>query len=249
MIQDFLNRQIETKKDRVGIAGFTLFARVRDTTNYKSQAPTTYLEDGSPIQDHIINEPLILTIEGNVGDIYIEKTAIEKRVNRVNELIGQTSIYLPRRTQSAIQKANALVNTVRDKVRQIDRAIKTGSIVLGFESPTKPPQEAFVDLMEALYEGKALVSIDMNYRTFDMMRITDLMITKDATNSALSFNITAQKIRTVQPVYRQFTPLKKNPAASVSAQTSAQSDKGAQAGKRPNESLLTQGIRAARSVF
>lgn len=246
MIQDFLNRRIETKKDRVGIAGFSLFARTRDVTNFKSLTPTSFLEDGSPVQEHIINEPLTLTIEGTVGDIFIEKTAIEKRVNRVNELIGQTSIYLPRRTQSAIQQANALVNSVRDKIRQIDRAIQVGSMVLGFESPSKPPQEAFIDLMEALHESKSLVQIEMNFRTYDMMRITDLSITKDANNNALTFSITAQKIRTVQPIYRQFTPQKKKPAASVAAQTSGQADKGAQAGKRPNQSLLQSGINLVR---
>lgn len=241
MIESAINRRIESKKDRVGIAGFTLFARTRDVTNYKSQAPTAYLEDGSPVQDHIINDPLTLTIGGVVGDMYIEKTAVEARANKINETIGQTSVYLPKWSQSAIQQANALANKVRDKARQVDNAIRVGSMVLGFQSPTKPPQEAFVDLMEAMHDSRALVKIEMGYRTYDMMRITDLVVTRDADNNALTFSLTAQKIRVVQPVYTQFSELKKSPAKGVKAQVSSKAEKGAQYGKAvpENASMLT----------
>lgn len=242
MIQEFLGRLVESKKQPVGIAGFRLFARTRDVTNYKSQAPTTYLEDGSPVQDHIVNDPLIVTIEGNVGDVYQEKSAFESGLNRVNELIGQTSIYLPVKTQSQIQKVNALINKTRDKIRQVQRVATVGTNIinaLGFGSPTKSNQENFVDMMEAIYNSKALVTLEMNYRTFEMMRITDLTITKDATDTALKFSITAQKIRTAQLVYKKNNNLKKRSSGKTSSQTAAQADKGAQAGKTPNRSLLS----------
>jgi len=55
----------------------------------------------------------------------------------------------------------------------------------------------------------------------------------------LKFSITAQKIRTAQLVYKKNNNLKKKSAGGVASQTAAQSDKGAQAGKAPNASLLS----------
>jgi hypothetical protein len=241
MIQNFLNRNIESKKEQVGIAGFSLFARVREVTNFKSQAPVTYLEDGSPVQDHIINDPITLTIEGVVGDIYIERSPLEKRLNKINALIGKTTQFLPQRTISAIQKTNAAINKFRDRVRKIESAVQAGTSILGFTSPTKPPQEAFLDLMEASFEGKQLVKVEMRYRTYEEMRITDLSLSKLAESDAVSFSLTAVKIRKVQPVYAENSELKKSPSGGVAGQTAGQADKGAQAPKPPQQSLLSRG--------
>lgn len=244
MIEDYLNRQIESKSQSIGIGGFKLFARVRETTNLKSRAPSTYLEDGSPVQEHIINEPLTIQIEGDVGDIYIEKTAIESQINDLNEVVGQAAQFLPQRTQSQIQQANAIVNTFRDKVREIDNAITVGKNVLGIQPSNESLQEQFFNAMEAYHNSKLLISIEMQYRNYFPMRITDLTIVKDASGTALRFNMTAQKIRFAEPIYILNSQYKKNPAGSVSGQTSGQEDKGAQTGKEPNPSLLTRGLNA-----
>ncbi|MCX0007971.1 hypothetical protein MP879_07185 [Escherichia coli] len=43
---------------KVGIGGFSMFARVSDATEYPSQVPVDVLEDGSNASDDIINGPL-----------------------------------------------------------------------------------------------------------------------------------------------------------------------------------------------
>lgn len=240
-LTDIFNRAIETEKDEIGIAGFTLFARVRDVTDLKSSAPNSFVEDGSFINDHIINEPLTISIEGSVGDVFIRKTPIEAAVNRVNQAIGATEIFLPQRTLSQIQRVNDIVSDARDKVRQIDNAIAAGKNLLKFggQSTTKSDQEKFVDAMEALHYGKQLVSIDMPYRRHESMRITSTSITRDSTSAALSFKITAQKVRIAQPVYKLNAQLTKAPSAAIADQTGGQQDKGAQAGAEPSQSLLS----------
>jgi hypothetical protein len=242
MIQDLLNRQFETQTGEVGIGGFKAFARIRETTNYKSTAPATFLEDGSPVQDHIINEPITITIDGSVGDVYIVKSPIEARINQVNETLGKTGIYLPLKTQSQIQKANALISDFRDRVRQVDRVIETGRDVLNFgsESGVKSDQEKFIDMMEAYHDSRTLVVIDMPFRRLTNMRITDLSITRDANNNALTFKLSAQKIRFTQPIYRLNGELRKAPAGGVANQAGDLSDKGAQAGKQPAGSVLSK---------
>lgn len=240
-ITSFLNHEIETQKDEIGIAGFTLFARVRDVTDLKSSAPSSFVEDGSFINDHIINEPLTISIEGSVGDVFIRKTPIEAEVNRANAAIGATEIFLPLRTQSQIQRVNNITSDARDKVRQIDNAIAAGENLLNFgsESGVKSDQELFLERMEKLHYEKQLVQIDMPFRRHEGMRITSTSITRDSQSAALSFKITAQKIRIAQPVYKLNAQLSKAPSAAVTDQTGGQQDKGAQTGAEPTQSLLS----------
>lgn len=249
MIEDLLNRQIDSKKQALGIGGFKLFARMRETTEFKSRAPTTYLENGSPVQDHIINEPLTISIEGDVGDVYIEKTAIESRVNRVNEILGQSAEYLPDRTISQIQKLNGAVNTFRDKIREIDRAVSTGKQILGLEQGGSTPQEQFIAFMEAFHDSKLVISIDMQYRSYYPMRITTLSIVKDSSGNALRFNMSAQKIRVAEPIYILNSEFKKNAAGSVSDQVGGQTDKGNQSGEEVEQSLLNRVVNLTGSFF
>lgn len=246
MIENFFKQQIETKKEGVGIGGFSIFARVREVTTYKSQAPTTYLEDGSAVQDHIINDPMTVTVEGVVGDIHLTASPIQSRLTPVNKLIGQTSSFLPQQSVAAVQRAQSVINTFQDRLRKYTSAANAGAEFLGLGSPIKPPQEAFLDAMEAAHESRQLIKIEMAYRTYDDMRITDLAVTKSAEDTALSFALTAVKIRKVAPVFTPNSVLKKSPAGgAVSVQTASKTNAGAQAGKdiaTGERSLLARGL-------
>jgi hypothetical protein len=171
-----------------------------------------------------------------IGDVFIQKSAIEKLVNKTTSNVGKVISYTPKRTLSMVFKMAGIVNTVRDKIRVVDGAVKAGRDFLGYNSPIKPPQESFLDLMEQLHESKSLVKIDMPYRTYKDMRITDLSVTKNMDSRALSFSMTAQKIRIAKPVYTASAGLKPQPSKSV--QVSAKKNQGAQAGKPPSSSVL-----------
>lgn len=229
------------RKAEIGIGEFTLFARVSDTTNYKSRSPVSFVEDGSALDDHIINEPLSISIEGEVGDIYLRKSPAEREINRANAAIGQTSIYLPARTQSQLQKINALASTVRDRIREIERLRSLGKNILDkFKGRTdgKSPQEQFIDQMEAAHNQKALIKIDMPFRQYDNMRIQNLSFTRKSESGALRFKLDAAQLRIAQPLYR-VNSLVGNAASGVENQLGAQSNKGAQEGKEPSQSFAS----------
>ena len=74
MIQDFAKQIFgyERTDDRqeIGIGGFTADVRVNESIQMTSDAPDNYVEDGSVINDHVINNPIVLSIDGEVADIH-----------------------------------------------------------------------------------------------------------------------------------------------------------------------------------
>lgn len=219
MITDWLNKQVSDNTaptQKVGIAGFTMTARLSDQLDLKSRIPVTYVEDGTYISEHIINEPLTVQITGVVGDVYIEKSAVESVINRTNAPLGKVLNYLPYQTRAAAQKINGYISQARDIARKLDDIYKTGKEVLDFgnKSPSNSLQAQFVSTIKALHDGKQMIVIDTLDQRFEQMRITSVSFIKDATSGAINYRITAQQMRFASAVYAQVSngEPKKNPS-------------------------------------
>lgn len=235
-------RNREPKLEEVGIGGFTLLAIVRQSFSLTSRAPTSYLEDGEYANDHIVNDPLILTIEGEVSDIHIRRNPALELQRRVSAQIGAITKYLPLRTQSQIGKIEALINDAADAARKINAAIEDGRNAWDFfgnkDSQSKGIQEQFIDFIESVFYGKQLINIDMPYRTHKNMSISISVDSDNITNST-SFVITAKRLRFAETELAELTDF--FPAASIGlgGQEQGEKDKGAQTGEKQEESLLS----------
>lgn len=214
----------------VGIGGFNLFARVTDSTAYETQAPTSVVEDGSYLGDHLINAPIKLTISGDVSDVFLNPPVVSQSANRL-PTVGRVVSFIPGRTASQLQRVNQVIDTAADRYRAIDQAIKLGRNAFDFtgnKAGTKPIREQFVDFIESLHYGRQLVTISMPYRVHDSMAITSVTITRDNQRKALTFTINAQKFRIAKTVFSNISTFYRKPAPAVASQTAAQSDKGVQ---------------------
>lgn len=248
-VVDFLNRAIEREPDeKVGIGGFTMAARVTNTFTLSSEAPTAYLEDGSEVSDHIVLKPLTLNISGKVGDVYRESSKINEALTRAVSKVGVFTGYLPPQSQYALQKANSLAVGVIDKARQLDEALSDGQQILsiaGDQTSGRPLQQQFIDAMEALHYGKQLVSVDMTYRRYDRMRLTQVVISTDGASGEMSFQIQAQRVDKTKTSYVRVSSTSTAsgaapaPAPGLGGQTEGETDKGAQEGAEVEESLLS----------
>lgn len=242
---DFLNRPFEdVEKEEIGIGGFTALVRVSESTSLTSQAPTTFLEDGSFAQDHIVLEPMVLTIDGDVSEVHVRPSTLDRVQTIAQEKAGAITTYLPSKTKSQIQNVLTLEGSISERIRQIDRTISNGGRqaleFLGNQSVDflKPWQEKFIDAMEALHYGKQLVSIDMPYRRHDNMRITSIQITRDNKGRNVKFKLTAQKIRFAETIYVEVSSFVGSPSGGLNGQTDGVTDKGPQAGEEADKSLL-----------
>ena len=243
IIRDYINGQFRNeKKEEVGIGGFTALARVTERTVRTSDVPTVYLEDGSPISDHVIRKPLIIIIEGNVSDVHIRPFNLVSAIRRVQQAIGIITQYEPGRTTDQISIVADLTNNIVNAIDLIDSEIGEGQQLAGYlgliNAAAGSNIKSFIDNMETYFFGSELISIDMPYNKYDRMRITNLEVEKDNENSAVSFRLEAQQINFVKNILIP-TSIVKEPANNVDGQCDNEDDKGVQEGAEVPHSFLT----------
>lgn len=236
----FMNRKTDTPKEEIGIGGFTMLARVQETTKLKSTIPTAHVENGSKQSDHIILEPLRISITGNVSDLHIAGKPVVESVKRIQAEIGNIAQYAPVRTQSEIAKVNALVNDAADAVRKVNAVLATGVQALNFfgnqDSESKTLREQFKDKMEELHYNLELIEITMPFRQYSNMRITSVTMIEDNSAEEINFSLELQEFRFSDLIYTQVV---RKPSKGLGGQTEPKADKGAQEGKPAPRSLLS----------
>lgn len=249
-IFDYLNQKLpSTKKNddkqEIGIGNFNAFVKIRQGFTKSNQVTNIPLEDGSMASDHINVNPLTLSIEGEVSEVHLKSEASITAYNRGLISIGSVTKYAPARTSSQVQKINELILQGVDILRKIDDV--TADVVqvydqFGNKDSSKDSQEQFIDELDKLMDGKQLIKIEMPYRVFDSMAITELQINRDnTTNQALKFKLTAQQVRFAKTIYTDTSALYKNPASgSISDKTKGLKDKGINKQKDSNVSLFSR---------
>ena len=241
-VRDFLNAKIgDEGEERIGIAGFTMLARVRQSFKYGSEVPTTYLEDGSSVEDHIILNPVTLTIEGEVADIFVQQEPLQELTQSVTSTAGAISIYAPERTQTQRQTVAGIVADVNSAIDTADELINAGGQIADLFGSAgtvgKTLRERFVDTMESLHYGRQVVDIEMPYRTFNNMRIS-VDFEFDNQREAISFKVEAVEVRVADEAVSDVSDLLRNPSPAIDGQAQEQTDKGVQEGTDVGTSLL-----------
>ncbi|EEO0341361.1 hypothetical protein GID45_12135 [Salmonella enterica] len=219
---------------KVGIGGFAMFARVSDSTDYPSLVPVDVLEDGSNASDDIINEPLTIRISGVVADIYADA-----KPNPMFALLpdyskyGEVLEYIPTKTQQQLQKMNEIADRAEQAVLKAKRLFDKGADLFGLvgnpsTGGAKGIREQFLDFIEAVYYGKQLISVEVDYRTHENMALSGLTISTDNQTQDTKFEAIFTKISftqlTTTPIEKHF----KSPSAAAKSKTAGVANKGAQ---------------------
>jgi len=240
-IDRLLNRfRPEPKTQEIGIGGFSLLCRVRETTTYSAETPDSTVEDGSFVNDHIILRPLTLEIEGNVSDVHIRRSPTEEQaVLRTRAEIGNlANLYSPGFTSSQLQAVDALAVSVRDRLLRAGALIDAGQPALNlfgnFDDQSKKLRERFIEHIEEIHFGRQIISIDMPFRRYDTMVITDVSTTRNNEFESIDFTMTARQI----DISGTRDVLVGPPAEGTDGQLDEPSDKGAQEGENVERSAL-----------
>jgi len=241
-IRDYLGSQFGSdEQEAVGIGGFTTAARVRERVSRSASVPVTFLEDGTHINDHIIRNPLTLSIEGNVSDTFVMPNPAIAALQAAQSQVGNITQYAPARTQAQVSRVSGLVNDFTNAMDRVDNFLESSNRVssyLGLQDDTaKSNIEKFIDTMESLQEGEQLISVDMPFRTYDKMYITSLEITRTSETNALDFTMELQQFRFADTIFAEIAA--SNPSSATNGQTAGSKDKGVQEGAEVTESLAT----------
>lgn len=242
-ILDYLNSKLQDpNKQEIGIGGFTLFARVKDSYKLNTNVPTTPVEDGSFVNDHIILQPLIITISGDVSDIHLKRSEIARELTTFNAEVGNlVGQFGSSATQAQLQQLAQLENTFLDAVNAIDAVLAAGTQALNYfgnkDPDTKTIQEQFIDAMDSFYYARQPIKIDMPFRQLDNMVITSFTSETDNSINSTTFTINAQQILYTGLSY---TAVEAKPASGTNGQLDSASNKGTQSGTPVESSLWSE---------
>lgn len=232
---------------QVGIAGYSMYAAVNETVNYKASAPTSVVEDGSFLNDHIINDPETISIEGVVGDVFRRDATIFNRVTPLSNTLGLITSFLPRFTSFQQQVVSTMQNSVSTAIGSINSILQAGNplnaIVGNLDSTSKTLQEQFIDAIDNIYYGKQIIPIDVAGRRYDSMVITAATFTKSNVDTSISFKIEAQRFRIAQTSFVEVEKVAradKNPSSALGGQTGDAKQMGTQAGAKRDQSFLSK---------
>ena len=244
-IRDYINGQFENDgKDgeEVGIGGFTAFAQISEKFKRSASVPVTYLEDGSHVNDHIIREPITLSIEGNVSDLFVLPSEPVAILQEHQAQIGNITQYAPARTQAQLSRVSGLVNdftSAMDKADALISSARGAAKYLGNQDKeTTSNIESFLAAMKGLQASDKRIKISSSLGSFANMYITSLEVTRDNQNRAINFTLEAQEIRTAG-TFSVATSAAQNAAIATAGQTDGETDKGTQEGEEVEESLST----------
>lgn len=241
-----------SSEEEIGIGGFKLFARVNQSTQYKAQVPNFVLEDGSYANDHIINDPLVLSINGEVGGKFFQKLQSyipDFLTGSQQNALSNVSVYLPSRTTSQLSMINSLRSDANSYLSQLNRMASVGTELFNVFNGTsaqkeKDNQEQFISFLESVYYSKQLIDIEMPYKKHTTMAMTDLSVERNNTENSIKFTASLKKVQFAQIVYTSASKYFKKPssASATNKKTESAKDKGSQKpadNKKSSKSLLT----------
>jgi len=236
MIDNIVKGYLYKKKDEkqtVGIGGFNLDVRFDSSINFTMVAPENYVEDGSFINDHIINDPITLSISGEVADIHLKPKFDDFVLETVREKV-QFKVINTVLTKQQQQKIQGVVDKISSAVKSVNKGFDIYNRFINRNEPiskARTVQDDFFDLLESNYINKRLITIEMPFRNYENMLITSLTITKDnSTNQKLKYSLSAKEIRFAEIAYAKadiyFDKPTAKPTSTTKAKTTAKKDNG-----------------------
>lgn len=236
MIDNIVKGYLYKKKDEkqtVGIGGFNLDVRFDSSINFTMVAPENYVEDGSVINDHIVNDPITISISGEVADIHIKPEFDDFVLETLREKI-QFKVINTVLTKQQQQKIQSVVDKVTGALKLVQKGLDIYNRFNNRNEPTakyRTIQDDFFDFLELNYINKRLLTIEMPFRNYENMLITSLTITKDnSTNQKLKYSLSAKEIRFAEIAYAKadiyFDKPTAKPTSTTRAKTTAKKDNG-----------------------
>lgn len=234
-ISNFVDSELSSavkvnQKQKIGIAGFYMMAILDQGFAKSSSVPVVPLENGSYATDHIVQNPLQIRINGTVADIFETPSPAQIAYMRAVAEIGNVDRYLPNRTRQQIISINTLINDVSNQIRKIDDMINTGEQLFDLfsaNSESKTLPEKFIDLIAALMDNDQIIQIELPYKVYKNMAITNLDVRHPTEYlDSIEFNITAVQFRFVQTLVEDSKKYYKKPSSAVKDQVASNNNKG-----------------------
>ena len=183
-----------------GISGWVFDIPMGETLTSKVNISKHYMENNSVINDHAINEPDEITLQGLVGElVYRQPQGIAGALQNAASRLGAVNAYLGPLTQGATQKAAMIAAQAAYVANQAAAIAKRAQNVVSFfsgeEASLTLQQKAYHEIT-ALQKTHQKVWVLTPWTLHSNMLISQVIARQDeTTNDYTDFSITAQEAR------------------------------------------------------
>lgn len=197
---DRLANAVLKPKDAKGIAGFVFDMADTETLENSSQITDHYMEDGSFLNDHVIDNPIRITLTGFVGELVAKAEdglagLIGQASSRLTQVSGFLGQYTPGMTQTIQGALSATETYVQAANTYLDRTKNLVDAVAG-AAPQPTQQEVAYQTLKALKDGRQLLSVTTPWSYHEDMMIESITPTQSAESTGISsFSVTLKQVR------------------------------------------------------
>lgn len=224
-----------------GIAGFKFQCPQREEIEMQSEITDHYLDNTNPVQDHIAQKPIVISLQGLQGDYFYSVNQIEDLIAQVTPAMSLVKQFMPQLSAATQQiKSSSLfqkTNTYNVKDGKLTTTVVQNDLNLVdlfklFQQlyKLKSAQTRAFYFLEALWKSKALFTVETTWKAYNNMAITNIKPIRDDNLDITDFRVTFKQLN-----FASTTIINLNNKAGRTRQQLAQKvQKGVDKGKEVN---------------
>lgn len=191
MVQQLFKGAILSVQDEININVNYYFDVISEhSINLTSQITDNWMENNTPIADHIANAPLVINLRGLSGEVVYMPSTTEKTIDNflTSSKLGVISQILPP-VDNITQLAK---NTISYGTNATNRYLK---IVDGLISPiTQIRLKEVFGLLNRLRESKTALTVETPYRNFKNLYIQSLILRQGNQNYITDIELSLKQV-------------------------------------------------------
>jgi hypothetical protein len=235
-----------------GISGFIFDIPTGERITLSSDISEHYTENGSYVNDHIVNKPVEITLDGFIGELVYtkpKKGSLEYTANQITDALQSVDAYtgLAGYTAEMSQKIAALASQVAYVANQYNAIKKKATNLLNYLSgseSTETLQQAAYKKLYGFWKSKQTVSVQTPWQYYATMAIASIVASRDdKSDDYTDFSITLKEMRFADVETTTFDP---KSFSAVDAQSSATKNIGKVSGSTTDPN---SGLYDAATVF
>ena len=250
-----LNRGISNARDYVndrfdallspntaeGIGGFLFSVPKEEQIELVTDVTDHFTENNSFINDHVVNQPIRITLSGFIGELVFEApSGIAGAAQLLQNRLETVEAYLGDRTPGAIQQAQEVIGQAQTAISTINQTLDRVQNVVGllgspFGTELTRQEEAYNEL-NGLRVARTPVTVRTPWAYFNSMIITSITFLQTEESQDISdITVTLKEFRVAETQTVDFDEDLTPPRPQI--QETAQENQGSIRGVTDNDTL------------
>ena len=195
-----------------GIAGFKFNIPESELVKFENEISDHYTDNNSPVQDHIVEKPIEITVTGLVGDYFYSRHIIQDLVAQVVPTLTLVKEFVPQ-ISPVVMALKEKFNIGASSTYNFDpeTGVLSGGSITNYSFnlidlfklfqnlyKLKSAQTRAFIFFECLWKMKSLFSVETTWKRYDNMLVKSLEAKRDKNLDITEFSLTFKQMSFTQ---------------------------------------------------